>query len=135
MERPHLMDGVHGYYLPYHAGEEHIGVNKRQDTFVVYLPLQAERFLSILCWAFANFFNRVSVIAQVSEPYVSTARTHLSYTFRFKQRESGNLDSNIGTRIAGYVFPLMSRASNLRTLISNESKSFLKKHEFSEGTG
>ncbi|KAG1676586.1 hypothetical protein GQR58_014198 [Nymphon striatum] len=160
MERPHLMDGVHGYYLPYHAGEEHIGevglypafrfkqrgffpycvghspiFSTRQDTFVVYLPLQAERFLSILCWAFANFFNRVSVIAQVSEPYVSTARTHLSYTFRFKQRESGNLDSNIGTRIAGYVFPLMSRASNLRTLISNESKSFLKKHEFSEGTG
>ncbi|KAG1710383.1 hypothetical protein GQR58_002668 [Nymphon striatum] len=28
MERPHLMDGGHGYYLPYHAGEEHIGVNK-----------------------------------------------------------------------------------------------------------
>ncbi|KAG1676587.1 hypothetical protein GQR58_014198 [Nymphon striatum] len=165
MERPHLMDGVHGYYLPYHAGEEHIGWP------LPGLPLQAKRFLSILCWALANFLNKVSVIAQVSDPYVSSGRTHLSYTFRFKQRgffpyfqaghicripsassrevsfhtvlgtrqfsqqESGNLDSNIGTRIAGYVFPLMSRASNLRTLISNESKSFLKKHEFSEGTG
>ncbi|KAG1652435.1 hypothetical protein GQR58_026277 [Nymphon striatum] len=51
-----------------------------QDTFVVYLPIQADRFLSILCWALANFLNRVS------DPYVSTGRTHLSYTFRFKQR-------------------------------------------------
>ncbi|KAG1679556.1 hypothetical protein GQR58_012904 [Nymphon striatum] len=56
-----------------------------QDTFVVYLPIQAEMFLSILCWALANILYRVSVIAQVSEPYVSTGRTHLSYTFRFKQ--------------------------------------------------
>ncbi|KAG1654484.1 DnaJ subfamily C member 5 [Nymphon striatum] len=45
-------------------------------------------FLSVLCWALANFFNRVSVIAQVSDPYVSTDRTHWSYTFRFKQRGS-----------------------------------------------
>ncbi|KAG1679557.1 hypothetical protein GQR58_012904 [Nymphon striatum] len=42
-----------------------------QDTFVVYLPIQAEMFLSILCWALANILYRVSVIAQVSEPYLT----------------------------------------------------------------
>ncbi|KAG1704001.1 hypothetical protein GQR58_004073 [Nymphon striatum] len=35
MERPHLMDGGHGYYLPYHAGEEHIGVNKSNSLGAV----------------------------------------------------------------------------------------------------
>ncbi|KAG1698342.1 hypothetical protein GQR58_005788 [Nymphon striatum] len=35
MERPHLMDGVHGYYLPYHAGEEHIGGNGQSQRHAI----------------------------------------------------------------------------------------------------
>ncbi|KAG1691662.1 hypothetical protein GQR58_007396 [Nymphon striatum] len=57
-----------------------------QLLVVLSLQLTPMIFLSILCWALANFCNRVSVIAQVSDPYVNTDRTHWSYTFRFKQR-------------------------------------------------
>ncbi|KAG1652238.1 hypothetical protein GQR58_026447 [Nymphon striatum] len=39
MERPHLMDGGHGYYLPYHAGEEHVERQSKcmqfEDTITV----------------------------------------------------------------------------------------------------
>ncbi|KAG1665090.1 hypothetical protein GQR58_019561 [Nymphon striatum] len=46
MERPHLMDGGHGYYLPCHAGEEHVDeVIMKKGTFC-YEYLNSENKLS-----------------------------------------------------------------------------------------
>ncbi|KAG1680864.1 hypothetical protein GQR58_012120 [Nymphon striatum] len=72
MERPHLMDGGHGYYLPYHAGEEHIGVNKSPPG---YKELRKQNFLTIPSErTLKNITNKVDEIYSAKRTEYSDAK-------------------------------------------------------------
>ncbi|KAG1681399.1 hypothetical protein GQR58_011895 [Nymphon striatum] len=83
---------------------------------LVFLSLQLSPriFLSILCWGLANFLSKVSVIAQVSDPYVSTCMTHWNFNllryencgdFKLKHRERFFQDFTSFTVLVDKQFP------------------------------
>ncbi|KAG1713966.1 hypothetical protein GQR58_002026 [Nymphon striatum] len=65
MERPHLMDGGHGYYLPYHAGEEHIETSVWFP--VVQLDVNGHKASALLdicstgCYIDSNFARKLGL--------------------------------------------------------------------------